>query len=80
MLKIHQQCILDPHQIPDTLNWIFNLSTEPVIKFGHQINQKSAATIQHQKHHVKTVLVPKIKNTGQVNIKKFGPHKSDKCI
>lgn len=46
---------MDPQHIPDTLNWIFNLSTEPVIKFGHQIYQKSAATNQHQKHVVETV-------------------------
>ncbi len=54
-LKVHQQCILDPHQIPDTLNWIFNLNTEPVIAFGHQIYQKSATSNQRRKHHVETV-------------------------
>lgn len=43
---------MDPHQIAVTLNWIFNVSTEPVIEFllsvAHDIYQKSATTNQNQ--------------------------------
>ena len=56
MLKIHTKFFLgggvDPHQIAVTLNWIFNVSTEPVIEFllsvAHDIYQKSATTNQNQ--------------------------------
>ena len=43
---------VDPHQIAVTLNWIFNVSAEPVIEFllsvAHDIYQKSATTNQNQ--------------------------------
>lgn len=58
MLKIHTKFFfglgggVDPHQIAVTLNWIFNVSAEPVIEFllsvAHDIYQKSATTNQNQ--------------------------------
>lgn len=53
-LQSRVKVFLDPHQIPDTLNWIFNQGAEPMIKFllsvALEIYQKSAAMSQYQKH------------------------------
>lgn len=54
LLQRHVKVFVDPHQIPDTLNWIFNQGTEPMMKLllsvAHEIYQKSATTNRYQRH------------------------------